>query len=108
MNMCSSFTLRLPHEELAQLRICLGFSVKEVVLEYRAVAKPRGSEKARQPAGLVQVGNCDLYIYDILSAESWNGGRTDVIDSNRGTPDQVADVPRNLRELVHPVGADTR
>ena len=70
MYMCSSFTLRFSHEELAQLRICLGLFVKDVVFERRALAKPRGSEKARQPAGLVQVGNCDLYIYDIFTAES--------------------------------------
>lgn len=50
------------------------------------------------------IGNCDLQIDDILGPKSWNRGRPDVVDSNRCMADQVADVPRDLREVVGPVG----
>src|SRR5512145_806150 len=68
MYMCASFTLRLPHVGLAQLRICFGLVVKDVVLKSGGQSKPCGSQRVRHLTGLVQVGNCDLYIDDILSA----------------------------------------
>jgi len=77
--------------------------VKEVVLERGAMTKSSSPERIGQPVGRVQVGNRDLHIYDVLGAKPWNGGRPDVVDSNRGRPDQIADVLRDPRELVHPV-----
>src|SRR5687768_4666457 len=99
MYMCSSFALRLSHEKLAQLRICFGFVVKSVVLKHAAVAKPCGSQSVGHSVHVLQVGNCDLHIDDILGAKSRNCGRPDVIDSNRTVADQVADVPRDLPEV---------
>jgi hypothetical protein len=68
--MRSSFTLRLAHEELAQLGIRRGLRVKDVIFKPLAVAKPRGPERVRHGLGRVQVGNRDLEIDDILRAES--------------------------------------
>src|SRR3989442_12706989 len=103
MYMDSSLTLWLPHVQLAQLRIRLGLPVKEVVLERDAMTKPSSPERMGQPVRRVQVGNRDLYIYDVLGAKPWNGGRADVVDSNRDRPDQIADVLRDPRELLPPV-----
>jgi len=65
MYMDSSLTLWLPHVQLAQLRIRLGLPVKEVVLERDAMTKPSSPERTGQPVRRVQVGNRDLYIYDV-------------------------------------------
>jgi hypothetical protein len=62
------FTLGLPHEELAQLRMGLGFRAKDVMLERGAMAKPRGSEGVRHPLGLVQIGDRDLDVDDVFGA----------------------------------------
>src|SRR2546426_214354 len=94
MDMGSSLTLRLPHVQLAQLRIRRGLRVKEVVLKRGAMTKPCGSERMGQPVRRVQVGNRDLYIDDVLGAKPWNGGRPGVVDSNLGPPDPGAPIGR--------------
>src|SRR2546426_2123708 len=103
MYMGSSLTLWLPHVQLAQLRIRLGLPVKEVVLERDAMTKPSSPERLGQPVRRVQVGNRDLYIYDVLGAKPWNGGRPDVVDSNRGRARHIADVLRDPGVLLQPV-----
>src|SRR5437899_12675454 len=103
MDMGSSFTLRLPHVQLTQLRIRLRLLVKLVVLKRGAMTKPGGSERTGQPVRRVQVGNRDLYIYYVLGAKPCNGGRPDVVESNRGRPHQVAHVLGDPRTRVRPV-----
>jgi hypothetical protein len=74
-----------------------------VVLNSCALAKARSIERASKSIALVYIGDGYLDVNDVLSTKSWNGCGTDVIDSNRGVADQLADTPCDLLEIARPV-----
>src|SRR5262245_29794707 len=84
MDVHAPLSLRLTHEELAQLPIGSALALKDVVLERLALSEARGPERARHCVGPVQVADGDLQIDDVLRAESRHGRGADVVDASGG------------------------
>src|SRR5262245_66285293 len=106
MDVHAPLSLRLTHEELAQLPIGSALALKDVVLERLALSEARGPERARHCVGPVQVADGDLQIDDVLRAESRHGRGADVVDASGGRTDQLADARGDPARTPPPIAAD--